>query len=236
MADSKPDQNSGAPLEIGFLLFPGVTQLDFTGPAQVLSRVPRAHIHVVWKTNETVMTDSGFAVLPTDNFISCPPLDILIVPGGAGTLSLVTDMDVLLFLKKHAAKARYICSVCTGSLVLGAAGLLDGYKATCHWAWLDFLPHFGATPVAGRVVKDGNRITGGGVTAGIDFGLTLAADLVGENAAKLIQLSLEYDPQPPFDCGSPEKVGPERARRFKSRMKQRQDAFRAAIAQDPAEK
>lgn len=206
------------PIQIGILLYPNVTQLDATGPAQVLSRVPGAKMHMIWKTLDPVPTDAGFSIVPTTTFADCPQLDVICVPGGGGQVELMVDPETLDFLRKQAAKARYVTSVCTGSLVLGAAGLLKGYKSACHWAWRDMLKDFGATPVAERVVRDRNRISGGGVTAGIDFGLTVAAELAGEEVAKSIQLVLEYDPQPPFDSGSPEKAGAERVRRIYERM------------------
>ena len=205
-------------VQIGILLYPNVTQLDATGPAQVLSRVPGAKMHMIWKTLDPVPTDAGFSIVPTTTFADCPRLDVICVPGGGGQVALMTDEETLDFLRKQAATARYVTSVCTGSLVLGAAGLLKGYKSACHWAWRDMLPAFGAIPVAERVVRDRNRISGGGVTAGIDFGLTVAAELAGEEVAKSIQLVLEYDPQPPFDSGSPEKAGVERVKRIRERL------------------
>jgi cyclohexyl-isocyanide hydratase len=208
-------------LHIGFLLFPMVTQLDMTGPAQVLCRAPGAKTHYVWKSCEPVPTDAGFSIVPTDTFETCPQLDVLVVPGGFGTAALLTDAETLAFLKRQGAAARYVCSVCNGSMVLGAAGLLQGYKSACHWAWGEYLAHFGAEFVKQRVVRDRNRISGGGVTAGIDFGLTLLAELAGEEQAKLLQLALEYDPAPPFDCGSPDKAGPERVARIRAIMAER---------------
>jgi len=206
------------PVQIGILLYPNVTQLDATGPAQVLCRVPGAKLHMIWKTCDPVPTDAGFSIVPTTSFADCPQLDVICVPGGGGQVELMTDPETLDFLRKQAAGARYVTSVCTGSLVLGAAGLLKGYRSACHWAWLDMLKDFGAIPVAERVVRDRNRISGGGVTAGIDFGLTVAAELAGEEVAKSIQLVLEYDPQPPFDSGSPEKAGAERVKRIRERL------------------
>lgn len=194
-------------IHIGFLLFPNVTQLDLTGPAQVLSRVPGAKVHLVWRAIEPVMTDVGFEILPTTTFEDCPPLAVLCVPGGFGVAQQLTDQTTLDFLRRQAVHARYVTSVCNGALVLGAAGLLEGYRSACHWMWCQYLPRFGAIPVAERVVRDRNRISGGGVTAGVDFGLVLAAELGGEELAKRLQLTLEYDPQPPFNCGSPEKAG-----------------------------
>lgn len=205
-------------IQIGILLYPQVTQLDATGPAQVLSRVPGAKLHMIWKTRDPVPTDAGFAIVPTTTFADCPRLDVICVPGGAGQTALMTDDETITFLRKQAATARYVTSVCTGSLLLGAAGLLKGYKSACHWAWREMLSDFGATPVAERVVRDRNRISGGGVTAGIDFGLTVAAELAGEEVAKSIQLVLEYDPKPPFDSGSPERAGAERVARIRERF------------------
>ena len=216
-------------LHIGFLLFPDVTQLDLTGPVQILSRVPGAKIHLVWKAIEPVMTDAGFSINPTTNFADCPQLDVLCVPGGVGVVPLINDAVTISFLQKQAALARYVASVCTGSIVLGAAGLLDGYESACHWSWLHLLPELGAKPVAQRVVRDRNRISGGGVTSGIDFGLTLAAELAGEEAARLIQLGVEYDPQPPFDCGSPAAAGPEREAIVRGRNEKGVALARAAI-------
>lgn len=217
------------PVHIGFLLFPNVTQLDLTGPAQVLSRVPHAKVHLLWKNTGPVMTDVGFSINPTTAFADCPTLDVLCVPGGYGVGELLGDAEVLAFLQRHGQHARYVTSVCNGSLLLGAAGLLDGYQSACHWMWRHYLPRFGAIPVAARVVRDRNRISGGGVTAGIDFGFTLAAELAGPDAAKAIQLALEYDPQPPFDCGSPEKAGPEFAKRLRALQENRIKAVEAQI-------
>jgi cyclohexyl-isocyanide hydratase len=197
------------PIHIGFLIYPGVTQLDATGPAQILSRVPGAVIHMIWKTLDPVQTDAGFSINPTDDFESGPDLDVICVPGGMGQRQLMVDADVIAFLSRQGGQARYVTSVCSGSLLLGAAGLLKGYRSACHWAFRDALPMFGAEPVAERIVRDRNRMSGGGVTAGIDFGLALAAELAGEDVAKEIQLFVEYDPAPPFNAGSPESAGPE---------------------------
>ena len=210
-----------SPVHIGFLLFPLVTQLDLTGPAQVLSRVPNARVHLVWKTTEPVTTDVGFAIVPTTTFDSCPPLDVLCVPGGFGVGEQITDEKTLAFVRRQGEQARFLTSVCNGALVLGAAGLLQGYRSACHWMWRGYLPRFGAIPVAERIVRDRNRISGGGVTAGIDFGLALAAELAGDEVARSLQLAFEYDPKPPFDCGSPEKAGPERVERLRSLQAER---------------
>jgi cyclohexyl-isocyanide hydratase len=222
------------PVQIGILLYPNVTQLDATGPAQVLSRVPGARLHMIWKTRDPVPTDAGFSIVPTTTFADCPQLDVICVPGGAGQVEVMIDPECLDFLRKQAAGARYVTSVCTGSLILGAAGLLKGYKSACHWAWRDMLKDFGATPVAERVVRDRNRISGGGVTAGIDFGLTVAAELAGEEVARSIQLVLEYDPQPPFDSGSPEKAGTERVKRIRERLAPLLESRRKANAEAAA--
>ena len=195
---------SGAgPLSIGLLLFPAVTQLDLTGPYEVFRRIPGAAVHLLWKSLVPVRSDGGLTILPTVALADCPPLDVICVPGGPGQVDLMADREILDFLRTAARTCRYITSVCTGSLVLGAAGLLDGYRATCHWTSLEQLRLLGAEPVAERVVIDRNRITGAGVTSGIDFALTLTAELAGPDLAERIQLSMEYDPAPPFESGSP---------------------------------
>lgn len=194
-------------LHVAFLLFPDVTQLDLTGPAQVLSRLGNAKVDLVWKTREPVMTDAGFAIVPTATFSEVSRADILCVPGGLGVASVMEDDEAIGWVARIGADAAWVTSVCTGSLILGGAGLLRGYKAATHWAWRDALPLFGAEAVAARTVIDRNRVTGGGVTAGIDFALTLMAQVRGEAHARLVQLALEYDPQPPFDSGSPERAG-----------------------------
>ena len=217
-------------LHIGFLLFPHVTQLDLTGPAQILSRVPGAQVHLVWKTRDPVPTDVGFTINPTTTFADCPPLDVLCVPGGFGIEQLFGDTETLAFLRRQGEQARYVTSVCNGSLVLGAAGLLDGYRSACHWIWLPLLTRFGAVPLAERIVRDRNRISGGGVTAGIDFGLALAAELAGEDAARTIQLALEYDPQPPFAAGSPAGAGSELVARYREMVAPRLARVEAVLA------
>ncbi len=195
------------PLEIGMLLYPGLTLLDLIGPQTVFSWF--ANTHLVWKTKDLVYSDTGIGMQPTCTFETCPrDLDILFVPGGFGQNQLIGDAEVLAFLADRGPKAKYVTSVCSGSLLLGAAGLLKGYKATSHWAARDGLSAFGAIPTDARVVVDRNRITGGGVTAGIDFGLVILAKLRGDDAAKLTQLAMEYDPEPPFLSGSPKTAGP----------------------------
>ena len=195
-----------SPISIAFLVFPNVTQLDLTGPAQVLSRLGNTTLNLVWKDKEPVPTDAGFPLLPTATFEEIEAADILCVPGGLGTMAIMEDETVLAWLRKIAGGADWVTSVCTGSLVLGAAGLLKGYDSACHWASIDQLAFFGANPVKQRIVEDRNRVSGGGVTAGIDFALALTARIRGEDFAKFVQLSIEYDPHPPFDAGSPEKV------------------------------
>ena len=199
----KQDQSR---LEIGMLLYPGLTLLDLIGPQTVFSWF--ANIHLVWKTTDLIETDTGIGIRPSATFETCPrDLDILFVPGGFGQQAIMNDHEVLEFLADRASRAKYVTSVCSGSLLLGAAGLLKGYKATSHWAARELLRMYGAEPVDARVVVDRNRITGGGVTAGIDFGLVILAKLRGDDAAKLTQLAMEYDPEPPFDAGNPKTAG-----------------------------
>ena len=193
---------------IVFLLFDGITQLDFTGPAQVLSRLPGAVVHTAARQIKPIETDCGFAILPSTDFADCPQADLLCVPGGFGTREVILDQATLQFLRDQAAAAQYVTSVCTGSLALGAAGLLAGKRATSHWAYTALLEKFGATHEKARVVKDGNLITAGGVTSGIDFALTVVADIAGQQLAESIQLSLEYDPHPPFNSGHPDVADP----------------------------
>jgi cyclohexyl-isocyanide hydratase len=208
------------PLQIGLLIFPKVTQLDFTGPLQVFSGLPAAtaKVHLTWKRIEPVPSDSALVLTPTVTFADCPQLDVICVPGGVGTDDLVNDQDVLDFVRAQAARAQYVTSVCTGSLVLGAAGLLKGYRAATHWSAMDHLSPFGAIPTKTRVCVDRNRVTGGGVTAGIDFALTLVSLLVDRTIAEAIQLRLEYNPAPPFQSGSPESASPEVLALIESRM------------------
>jgi len=175
-------------IEIGLLLFPNLTQLDLTGPFETLSRMPGVRVHLVARTLEPVRSDIGLSLLPTVTLQECPDLDVICVPGGPGVNDLILDDEVLAFLRRQGAQARYVTSVCSGALVLGAAGLLRGYRAVTHWGSMGFLEPFGATPVNTRVCVDRNRITGGGVTAGIDFGLYLASVLRGEETAQRIQL------------------------------------------------
>lgn len=209
-----PDQ---PPLEIGMLLYPGMTLLDMAGPQSALGMHGRTHLFS--KNLDPVMTDSGVAILPTASFEDGPErLDVLFVPGGFGTVDAMKDADLISFLAERGRRARYITSVCSGSLILGMAGLLDGYRAATHWATYDILRALDVEAGHERVVADRNRFTGGGVTAGIDFGLILLAELRGPEVAKTTQLMMEYDPAPPFDTGRPERAGPEMVRVAKALM------------------
>jgi cyclohexyl-isocyanide hydratase len=194
---------NSTPYHIGLLLFPKMTQIDFAEPFEVFARLPDTTVHVVAKSLDPVRTDRGLILLPTVTCADCPPLDVVVVPGGPGQHDLTNDEVVLEFLRRQAAQAKYVTSICTGALALGAAGLLSGYRATTHWLSLPLLELYGATAVDQRVVVDRNRVTCGGCTAGLDFGLRLAAMLRGEAIAQQIQLQLEYSPAPPFQSGSP---------------------------------
>lgn len=201
MTETRP-----APLQIVFLLFPGITQLDFTAPAQALSRIPGAQMAGAAASLAPIATDSGFAIVPTHDFASCPQADILCVPGGHGVADALGDAATIDFIKRQAAGARWVTSVCTGAFLLGRAGLLAGKRATTHWGYTHLLPLVGAEAAAGRVVEDGNLVTSGGVTSGLDFALTLIARLQGDAAAQAIQLAIEYDPAPPFVGGHPARA------------------------------
>jgi cyclohexyl-isocyanide hydratase len=218
-----------APLQIGLVIFPNLTQLDLTGPLQVFSSMPGAKVHLIWKRIEPVPTNSVMVLTPTVTFAECPPLDVICVPGGAGADDMVNDQEMLDFLRGQAANAKYITSVCTGSLVLGAAGLLRGYQATTHWSALEHLAPFGATPANTRVCVDRNRVTGGGVTAGIDFALTLVSIMVDRQTAEMIQLGMEYNPAPPFNAGSPDTAPPEIVALVKERIAPHRQRRREAI-------
>ncbi len=197
------------PRRIGMLIFPGMTQLDMTGPYEVLARLPDTTVALIARTLDPVTTDRGMQIVPTVTYASCPPLDVVMVPGGPGQQDLMENEQALEFLRRQAASAKYVTSVCTGSLVLGAAGLLKGKRATSHWAAIEHLKPLGAIPVREKVVMDGNIVTGAGVTSGIDFALSLARLLDGEAMAREILLQIEYDPAPPFDGGSPQTARPE---------------------------
>lgn len=203
---------------IGMLIFPRLTQLDMTGPYEVLARLPNTKVLLVAHTMAPVKTDRGMEIVPTTTLADCPQLDLVMVPGGPGQQELMEDTAVLAFLQAQARGAKYVTSVCTGSLVLGAAGLLRGKRATCHWAAIDHLKPLGAIPVSERVVTDGNIITGAGVASGIDFALAVAAVLEGEEVAKQIQLQIEYDPAPPFNSGSPKTASAETLTLLRGRL------------------
>lgn len=215
----------------GILAFPRVQQLDLTGPYEVFASAKDTEVHLVWKDLNPVMSATGLPLTPTTTFADCPQLDVVCIPGGGGVNALLRDEDVLSFIRKQAANARFITSVCTGSLVLGAAGLLKGKRATTHWNALDFLPRFGATPVEERVVQDGNLITAGGVTSGIDFGLTVIAELIGRTEAEIVQLSLEYAPAPPFRSGTPKEAPPAILEQARQRLAKSRAEREAILAQ-----
>ena len=228
---------SGGPVaakfQIGMVIFEKMTNLDFVGPCDVLSRVSAAHVNVIAKTRDPITTDSNHRVLADMTLAEAPALDLLFIPGGPGSTALMDDPEIMEFLHIRAPRAKWITSVCTGGLVLGAAGLLKGYKAATHWTAMDILPIMGAIPTHQRVVIDRNRITGGGVTAGIDFGLTVVATLWGAEMAQMIQLGQEYNPQPPFNAGAPDTAPPALVEHFRS-MWSRQTAERTAAARRAA--
>ncbi|WP_442580523.1 DJ-1/PfpI family protein [Mesorhizobium sp. ASY16-5R] len=224
---------------IGFVIFPGITQLDFTGPFEVLSRLstppsisvpskfPQSKTHVVAKTMLPVLSDRGLGIMPTCTFGDCPPLDLICVPGGAGVAEALADAETVDFIRQRGGHARYVTSVCMGAFLLGAAGLLNGRRAATHWAYVDMLPLVGAIHGKGRVVRDGNVFTSGGVSSGIDFAFVIVAELAGQEVAEAIQLGIEYDPSPPFDTGHPDKA----SEAATTLMVQRNAAARAAIEQ-----
>lgn len=218
---------------IGLLLFPALTQLDLTGPYEVFARAPNTKVYLIWKSLDLVISDRGMAIQPTTTFEACPELDIICVPGGPGQINLMEDEEVLSFIRTQSQQAKLVTSVCTGSLVLGAAGLLNGYRATTHWASLEQLALLGAEPVNERVVRDRNRITGAGVTSGIDFALTVVSEMYGCDIAQNIQLHMEYDPAPPFHCGSPRTASKEQLKEAQEQVapfieKRRQATLKAA--------
>lgn len=199
--------NQQAKHTIGLVIFPGMTQLDINAPLTVFHPMPNTQIYILWKNLEPVISNEELKILPNQTFADCPPLDLVCVPGGPGHIEMMKDREMLEFLQQQSQQAKFVTSVCTGSLILGAAGLLQGYRATCHWAFLDQLALLGAEVCSERVVIDRDRITGGGVTAGIDFGLIVVKVLCGEETAKIIELLLEYNPKPPFRVGSPDQAG-----------------------------
>ncbi|HEV7232673.1 MAG TPA: DJ-1/PfpI family protein [Sphingorhabdus sp.] len=221
-------------MNIVFILFDNVTQLDFSGPVQFLSRLPGAQIYVVSKDGGAVTTDSGFSILPKASFADCAQADIICVPGGHGVREAIADPVLVDFVRKQAKGAKWVTSVCTGSFILGAAGLLESKRATTHWAYTHLLPLFGATHEAARVVRDGNLVTAGGVTSGIDFALELMAMISGEDVARTVQLALEYNPAPPFNSGTPD-TAPEqilfnlRQRVYENAASQMEDVIRTLV-------
>ena len=220
----------GPPSQIAMLIHPSFIPLDLFGPHAVFALLGNVKVHLVWKTRDVVTAATGLPIQPTTTFAECPKdLDILFVPGGLeSSTAIMNDFEVIDFLHGRGSHAKYVTSVCTGSLLLGAAGLLRGYRATSHWTVRELLPMFGAEPVAQRVVEDRNRITAGGVTAGIDFGLQVAARLRSEQYAQMLQLMLEYDPQPPFQAGSPAGAGVELTKHVQERRAPAVEAARQA--------
>jgi cyclohexyl-isocyanide hydratase len=211
---------------VGFVLFPDLTQLDLTGPLQVLARLPQSRTVVAAKSKGPVPSDCGLSLLPTHSFADAPPFDLICVPGGVkGVIGAIGDRETVDFVRRQAASAKYVTSVCTGAFVLGIAGLLQGRRATTHWAYTDLLPLVGATHEKARIVRDGNLISAGGVTAGVDFGLSVVAEIAGEAAARAIQLGIEYDPAPPFDSGYPDRA----PAAVKSALSDRYDKARSAL-------
>jgi cyclohexyl-isocyanide hydratase len=216
---------------IGFVIFPDLTQLDFTGPQQVLSRLPEAGMHIVAKSLAPVPSDSGLGLVPTHTFENCPPLDLICVPGGnSGVVQAIGDRETIEFVRHQAVTAKYVTSVCTGAFILGVAGLLKGRRATTHWAFTELLPLVGATYEKARIVKDGNVITAGGVTSGIDFGLSVVAEIAGETVAQAIQLGIEYDPNPPFSSGHPDRAPDTVQQAVFPRYENARAAFRDGLA------
>lgn len=213
----------------GFVLFENLTQLDFTGPLQVLHRIPDSRTHLVARSLAPVPSDCGLSLVPTTTFEQCPPLDLLCVPGGFGVDQALHDPALMAFVRRQGLHARYVTSVCTGAFILGAAGLLQGRRATTHWAYHPLLARVGAVPTQGRVVRDGNVFTGGGVTAGIDFALRVVSEVAGETTAQSIQLAIEYDPHPPFNAGSPDTAPSEVTEAARARYGGRQKAFLEAL-------
>ena len=214
---------------IGFVIFPNLTQLDFTGPLQVLSRLPDAKIHIVARSLDPVPSDCGLSLLPTTTFADCCQLDLICVPGGGGVVAAMADRETIEFVRQQAAGAQYVTSVCTGAFVLGAAGLLEGRRATTHWGYTELLPLVGATFEKARIVKDGNVITAAGVASGIDFALHMAAEIAGEETAHAIQLAIEYDPAPPFTSGHPDRASASLTALVAPRYAKAREAYRAVL-------
>jgi len=217
-------------IRFGILCFPNVQQLDLTGPYEVFGSARDARVDLVWKNKAPVRASTGLWLTPDLTFEEAPGFDVICVPGGGGVNPLLTDEETLDFVRAQAKTARFVTSVCTGTLVLGQAGLLAGKRAATHWNAMDFLPRFGATAVEARVVRDGNLITAGGVTSGIDFGLSVIAELMGQDEAETIQLSLEYAPAPPFDAGLPARARPEILAAARQRMARSREEREAVLS------
>lgn len=196
-------------LNVGAIVFPGMDQIDFTGPFEVLSRIPLSTLHVLWKEKLPIRDLNGLIITPEKSFPEAPPLDLLVVPGGFGQEALMDDAVVLKFIQEQAHGAKYVLSVCTGALLCGAAGLLRGVRSTTHWSAFHLLKYFGAIPVNARVVVDGKRVSAAGVTAGFDGALRVVSLMRGDRIAQQIQLSIEYAPEPPFNSGTPQTAPPE---------------------------
>ena len=218
-------------MHVNFLLFPGLTQLDLTGPYEVLVRAPDFRIDFVAKTLEAVRTDRGLMLLPTTTLATAEPCDLLVVPGGPGTDDAMLDPEWIAFTREQARTARYVFGICTGSLLLGAAGLLKGKHSTCHWQAREFLAPFGAIPSDARMCVDGNVFTSGGVTSGIDMAIKVLALVCDETTAKQIQLQIEYDPEPPFPGGTPHTSEPAIVQRCLEATRARRGIRAAAVAQ-----
>lgn len=216
-------------MQIACVLFPDFTQLDLTGPYEVFHRLPNATVHLVAATEEPVASEAGLAIVPTMTFDEVPVCDVLFVPGGPGVNEAMLDDEMLAFLRLHGARVSWVTSACTGALLLGAAGLLAGFEAATHWASMEFLSAFGAWPKHERVVVSGNRITGGGVTAGIDIALRIAEQTCGRRVAEEIQLGIEYDPAPPFHAGSPDTAPPEVREAAERRLAKMKEVRRRAV-------
>jgi cyclohexyl-isocyanide hydratase len=216
-------------LQIGMVLFPRLTQLDLTGPQEILARIPGVEVHVIAKTREPVVAETGLILMPSMTFAEAPPIDLLFVPGGTGQIDAAEDDETLEWIRRTGEAARWVTSSCTGALLLGCAGLLRGYQAATHWAFMDLLPLVGAIPVNRRVVVDRNRMTCGGVTAGIDIALTIAAEIAGRERAESIQLGLEYDPCPPFRSGHPNVASHELVAEVRTRLANRYEQRREQL-------
>jgi cyclohexyl-isocyanide hydratase len=218
--------------KLGFVIFPDLTQLDLTGPLQVLARLPDSTTFIVGKSDSPVPSDCGLSLVPTHTFANCPALDLICIPGGVkGVIGAIGDHETIDFVRRQAKAAKYVTSVCTGAFVLGVAGLLKGRRATTHWAYTELLPLVGATYAKARIVQDGNLFTAGGVTAGVDFGLSIAAEIAGDTVARTIQLGIEYDPAPPFDSGHPDRAPAAIKSALVDRYRKANSALRDSITQ-----